>query len=111
MTNTILRSAPRPGLVEIRFNRPHRLNAVIEALLRDTLEALDDAERDRNCRTVIMTGEGRAFSVGADLKEHAKAARTFQQKRDYVQLEQDVCARIYALRKPVIAAVNGYALG
>ena len=81
-------ATPRPGLAEIRFNRPHRLNAVIEQLFRETLDALAAAEDDRNIRVVILTGEGRAFCVGADLKEHAKGARTGRQKRDY-QLELD----------------------
>jgi len=111
MTTTVIRSTPRPGLAEIRFNRPHRLNAVIEALFRETLDALHAAERDRDVRVVIVSGEGRAFCVGADLKEHAKGERTSAQKREYLQLAQDVCARIHRLRKPVIAAVNGYALG
>jgi enoyl-CoA hydratase len=111
MTTTVVYSTPRPGLAEIRFNRPHRLNAVIESLFRETLDALATAERDRNVRAVIVTGEGRAFCVGADLKEHAKGERTGAQKRAYLQLAQDVCARIRGLRKPVIAAVNGYALG
>jgi enoyl-CoA hydratase len=107
----IVCAAPRPGLAEIRFNRPQRLNAVIEQLFRETLDALVDAERDRDIRVVILTGEGRAFCVGADLKEHAKAARSSLQKREYLMLAQEVCARIHRLRKPVIAAVNGYALG
>ena len=110
-TTTVIRSTPRPGLAEIRFNRPHRLNAVIEALFRETLDALAEAESDRDVRVVIVSGEGRAFCVGADLKEHAKGERTDAQKREYLQLAQDVCARIHRLRKPVIAAVNGYALG
>jgi enoyl-CoA hydratase len=60
---------------------------------------------------VIITGEGRAFCVGADLKEHVTGERTAWQRREYLRLGQDVCARIHGLRKPVIAAVNGYALG
>ena len=111
MATEVLRSTPRPGLAEVRFNRPHRLNAVVEPLFRETLDALDAAERDRDVRVVILTGEGRAFCVGADLKEHAKGSRTSWQKREYLQLAQEVCARIHRLRKPVIAAVNGYALG
>lgn len=111
MTTTILCSTPRPGLAEIRFNRPYRLNAVIEPLFRETLDALATAERDRTVRVVIVTGEGRAFCAGADLKEHAKGERTSWQKREYLQLGQEVCARIHGLRKPVIAAVNGYAIG
>ena len=111
MTATVLCSTPRPGLAEIRFNRPHRLNAVIESLYRETLEALAAAERDRSIRVVIVTGEGRAFCVGADLKEHGKGERSAWQRRDYARLGQDVCVRIHKLKKPVIAAVNGYALG
>jgi enoyl-CoA hydratase len=107
----ILYTAPRPGLAEIRFNRPHRLNAVVEPLFRETLDALAAAEDDRSVRVVILTGEGRAFCVGADLKEHAAGTRTPWQRREYLQLAQDVCARIHRLRKPVVAAVNGYALG
>jgi enoyl-CoA hydratase len=111
MATDVLRSTPRPGVAEVRFNRPHRLNAVVESLFRQTLEALTAAERDRDVRVIVLTGEGRAFCVGADLKEHAKGERTAWQKREYLQLAQEVCARIHGLSKPVIAAVNGYALG
>jgi enoyl-CoA hydratase len=111
MTATVLCSTPRPGVAEIRFNRPHRLNAVIEALFRETIDALAHAEEDRSVRVVILTGEGRAFCVGADLKEHAKGERTPWQRREYAQLAQEACKRIHEVRKPVIAAVNGYALG
>ncbi len=99
------------SIAEIRFNRPHRLNAVIEGLYDDVLVALADAEADGNVRVVMITGEGRAFCVGADLKEHGKEARTAFARRQYLQREQQVCKRIYLLTKPVVAAVNGYALG
>ncbi len=46
------------GIAEIRLNRPHRMNAVIEQLYMDVLEALDDAEADTAIRVVILTGEG-----------------------------------------------------
>jgi enoyl-CoA hydratase len=99
------------GIAEIRFNRPHRLNAVVEALYDDLFKALEDAEQDRAITTVVLTGEGRAFCVGADMKEHGKGERTPYQRREYLRREQIVCKRIYTLRKPVIAAVNGFALG
>ncbi len=95
MTSTVLYSTPLPGVAEIRFNRPERLNAVIEALYRETLEALDAAERDKAIRVVVIAGGGRAFCVGADLKEHVKAERTTWQKREYLRLGQEGCARAF----------------
>lgn len=98
------------GIAEIRFNRPHRLNAVTAKLYEEFNEALGLAEADKDARVVLITGEGRAFCVGADLKEH-KVGRTAFDRRQYLQGEQIVCKRLIQLRKPVVAAVNGYALG
>jgi len=94
------------GVAEIRLNRPHRLNAVTQQLN----DALSTAEADRDVRVVLLTGEGRAFCVGADLKEH-KAGRSAFDRRQYLQGEQTVCKRLMTLKQPVIAAVQGYALG
>ncbi|WP_404417326.1 enoyl-CoA hydratase/isomerase family protein [Vreelandella aquamarina] len=98
-------------VLEVRFNRPHRLNAVIESLYLELLDALALADQAENVRAIVLTGEGRAFCVGADMKEHGGAARTLYQRRQYLQLGNDVCEAIYRLKKPVVAAVNGYALG
>ncbi len=98
-------------IAEIRFNRPQRLNAVIKEFYDELLLALEAAEQDREVSAIILTGEGRAFCVGADMKEHAKGKRTSFQRREYLRGEQNVCKRIYTLPKPVVAAVNGYALG
>ena len=96
---------------EIRFNRPHRLNAVVEPLYLELIEALHQAEADTDVRAVLLTGEGRAFCVGADMKEHGAGERTLFERRQYLQLGNDVCETIFKLHKPVVAAVNGYALG
>lgn len=96
---------------EIRFNRPHRLNAVIEQFYTELLEALAQAEADTDVRAVLLTGEGRAFCVGADMKEHGAGERTQYQRRQYLQLGNDVCEAIFRSTKPVVAAINGYALG
>ncbi|HSP32397.1 MAG TPA: enoyl-CoA hydratase/isomerase family protein [Halomonas sp.] len=101
----------REQVLEVRFNRPHRLNAVVEALYSDLIDVLAFADCSPLVRTVILTGEGRAFCVGADMKEHSGAARTLYQRRQYLQLGNDVCEAIIRLKKPVIAAINGYALG
>ncbi|RWN24970.1 MAG: enoyl-CoA hydratase/isomerase family protein [Mesorhizobium sp.] len=98
------------GIVEIRLNRPHRLNAVVQKLYDEVLAALDQSERDKNVRVIVLTGEGRAFCVGADLKEH-KAGRPAFDRRQYLMSEQRVCRRLISHPKPIIAAVNGYALG
>ncbi|MCV0424379.1 MAG: enoyl-CoA hydratase/isomerase family protein [Roseibium sp.] len=98
-------------VAEIRFNRPHRLNAVVTEFYAEILDALADAEHDGDVRCVVLTGEGRAFCVGADLKEHGAGTRTDLEKLEYLQLGNDVCERIYKHPKIIIAAVNGYALG
>ena len=75
----------RDGIAEIRLNRPHRLNAVVQQLYDELNEALTLAEANRSARVVLLTGEGRALCVGADLKEH-KAGRTAFDRREYHQL-------------------------
>lgn len=107
---TILYQKTGP-VAEIRFNRPHRLNAVVAEFYAEIIDALADAEREVDIRTIVLTGEGRAFCVGADLKEHGSGTRSELDKLEYLQLGNDVCERIYKHPKPVIAAVNGYALG
>jgi len=98
------------GIAEIRLNRPHRLNAVTQQLYDELNAALGVAEADGDVRVVLLTGEGRAFCVGADLKEH-KAGRTAYHRRQYLRGEQIVCKRLLLLSKPVVAAVNGFAVG
>ncbi|MET4328683.1 enoyl-CoA hydratase [Bradyrhizobium sp. i1.15.2] len=98
------------SIAEIRMNRPHRLNAVVQQLYDDLLAALDQAENDEAVRVIVLTGEGRAFCAGADMKEH-KAGRTTFDRRQYLMSEQRVCRRLASHPKPIIAAVNGYALG
>lgn len=98
------------NIAEIRLNRPNRLNAVVQRLYDDVLLALDQAERDKAVRVIVLTGEGRAFCVGADMKEH-KAGRPAFERRQYLMSEQKLCRRLVSHPKPIIAAVNGYALG
>jgi len=95
----------------LSFNRPHRLNAVTQDLYRDVQSAITHAEKNNDVRVIVLSGEGRAFCVGADLKEHSSAERTLEQKRAYAQAEQTICEIIQKSEKPFVAAVNGYALG
>ncbi len=99
----------KDGVAIIRFNRPQVLNAMNRQLWTDLEAALEDAKLDEGIKVVIITGEGRAFSTGADLKESKD--RTLEQYREYLENLQEVSRRIIRYPKPIIAAVNGYALG
>ncbi|GAA4536884.1 enoyl-CoA hydratase/isomerase family protein [Amycolatopsis samaneae] len=94
------------GIAQIRLNRPERLNAVAPALVDDLLTTLDDVARG-DARVVVLSGNGRAFCAGHDLKEPAPEGDS----RARLDRLQDVTRRLRALRQPVLAAVHGYAIG
>ena len=98
----------------ITLNRPDRLNALNYALIDRLMAVLDTIETDAAVRAVILTGAGdRAFSAGADIHEFASSVRQGRDTaiRDFVRRGQAMTARLEAFRKPVIAAVNGFAFG
>lgn len=97
--------------LHIVFNRPERLNAVNEPLYQQTLAALREAETDGQTRCVVLSGQGRAFCAGADLKAHGSGQRSERERTEYVMLGQEVCAQIQHMRIPVVAQVHGYAIG
>ncbi len=93
----------------IKLNRPHVLNAMNKQLWLDLQQAMEDARIDPGIKAVIITGEGRAFSTGADLKE--SKTRSIEEYRDYLNELQEASRKIIRFEKPTIAAINGYALG
>lgn len=95
----------------LTLNRPDRLNAVSEQLYRELIAALLVGDADPSVRCVLLTGAGRAFCVGADLKDHQAGTRTADDRQRYVELGQQVCRQIQTMSTPVVAAVHGYALG
>ena len=95
------------AVATIQLNRPDVLNALNLKLMDEVLEALDNLERDDTCRCVIITGNERAFAAGADIKEMAEATSTEMLTRDQFAKWD----RIRRFKKPLIAAVSGYALG
>ncbi len=97
------------GVAVIRLNRPKVLNAMNKQLWLDFRAALADARSDPGVKALVITGEGRAFSTGADLKE--SKTRTVEAYRDYLEELQEASREIIRFEKPTIAAVNGYALG
>src|SRR5438445_4904389 len=102
------------GSAVIRFNRPEKMNA-IGALTRTQLaEASKQAERDDAVRVVVLTGSGRAFCSGADVTEMAPGAgmRTPQDVGNVLRYEyMPMLMRLRTMPKPVIAAMNGPAVG
>jgi len=91
------------------LNRPKVLNAMNKQLWLDLRDAFLEARRDDEIRALIVTGQGRAFSTGADLKDSKD--RSLAQYRDYLNHLQEISRLILRFEKPTIAAVNGYALG
>jgi enoyl-CoA hydratase len=94
----------------ITLNRPERLNAINKALLSAFIEQIETARQDKEIVSVILTGAGRAFCAGEDLKE-TSAGKNFENWIEETDGLQDVQRAIMALGKPLIAAVRGYALG
>ena len=93
----------------VKLHRPKVLNAMNGQMWRDLQGALDDVTNDPQIKVLIITGEGRAFSTGADLKE--SKTRSLEAYRDYLVALQETSRRIIRFEKPTIAAINGYALG
>lgn len=93
----------------VKLHRPKVLNAMNIQMWRDLQSALDDVKNDPQIKVLIITGEGRAFSTGADLKE--SKTRSLEEYRDYLVELQETSRRIIRFEKPTIAAINGYALG
>lgn len=93
----------------ISMNRPDSLNGFTTELCADLLSAFEEAQRDDTVRTIVFTGEGRAFSAGADLKQGFVSDRTTQEKLLFEYAP--VLMAIAEIPKPVIAAVPGFAAG
>jgi len=93
----------------ITINRPKALNALNVETLNELDNAIKDAENNSDVKVVIITGEGRAFVAGADIAQMRDL--NTQEGRDMAILGQTVFNRIENIGKPVIAAVNGFALG
>ena len=97
------------GIAVVTINRPEALNALNDDVLAALEEAFFSLGRDPQVRVVILTGAGKAFVAGADIK--AMAAFTPQEARAFALRGQRVFSLIEEFPHPVIAAVNGFALG
>jgi enoyl-CoA hydratase len=96
-----------PPVLTVRINRPEVLNALNVALMRELVEALEAADADDAVRAIVITGDAKAFAAGADIREMADASAVEMLLRDQFARWD----RIRKIRKPLIAAVSGFALG
>jgi enoyl-CoA hydratase len=98
------------GIATITLNRPEALNAFSKDVVEEILLALEDVRNDETVRVVVLTGAGeKAFSAGADIK--SMVGMTSLKARELSLMGEKLCAALENLEKPVIAALNGYALG
>lgn len=99
------------GIATLTLNRPESLNAMSVRMMRSLDGRLDELERLPGLKVVVITGAGRAFSAGGDLKEFAEALAAGGTKLvDTLRYNQDVLQRVEDIAVPVIAAVNGTAI-
>jgi len=96
-------------IATIRLNRPQVLNAMNRQLWVDLKAALIDVKNDPSIKVLVITGNGRAFSTGADLKD--SKGRSPEAYREYLTELQETSREIIRFEKATIAAINGYALG
>lgn len=98
------------GVAKITLNEPESLNALSNSIVRGLREALIRVEDDESVRVVILTGKGKGFCAGGHIKEFPREANALA-IRDWMRMATALALQVYHLEKPVIAAVNGYAVG
>lgn len=100
-------SKPAPGVRLIQLNRPKALNALCTPLIDELNIALRQADEDQEIGAIVLTGSEKAFAAGADIKEMKDLTIATAYGKDYIKSWSD----LMNITKPIIAAVNGYALG
>ncbi|KAL4986338.1 ClpP/crotonase-like domain-containing protein [Aspergillus falconensis] len=104
----ILTSTPKPGVGLITLNRPKALNALSSPLFKELNDALSKYDESKDIGAIIITGSEKAFAAGADIKEMAPLTFSSAYSNNFIAPWSHLANSI---RKPVIAAVSGYALG
>ncbi len=110
MTNQTVLYEKQQNVAIITLNRPERLNAITRDLINGLIAQLKTARHDEGVSAVILTGAGKAFCAGEDLKE-TSAGKSFKDWIEETEGLQEVQRVVMDLGKPLIAAVRGYALG
>jgi enoyl-CoA hydratase/carnithine racemase len=111
MSGTVLSDDPSEGVRVITLNRPGRLNAITAELIEDLNIALTAANHDAAIRAIVLTGAGRAFCSGDDLKDFGSQLGSEERVHAYIDRIQDVSRALLLGDKPVVAAIHGWAVG
>ena len=107
---TVSSSLDENGLRTLLLNRPERLNAMNRQLISDVTRAFDDANADDATRVIVFSGAGRAFCAGDDRHEH-QHPQNEAEAGEFVELIQNATRAIVLGAKPVVGAINGWAVG
>jgi enoyl-CoA hydratase/carnithine racemase len=107
---TVSSTIDEHGLRTLLLNRPECLNAMNRQLIRDVTRAFDDANADDATRVIVFSGAGRAFCAGDDRHEH-RHPQNEAEAGEFVELIQNATRAIVLGAKPVVGAINGWAVG
>lgn len=99
----------KPPIAWIILNRPDKLNAINSIMLQELSEAIDFVKKEKNIRCLVIKGQGKAFSSGADLKDLKEL--TSENVKQFSRMGQKVFSKIEKLSKPIIASIDGLVLG
>ena len=99
----------KDGIATIKINRPQVLNALNKDTICELTKAVEDLGKDKKIKVAILTGEGKAFIAGADIKQ--MSTMTPLEAKEFAELGHGLLKEIENSRLPFIAAINGYALG
>ncbi|NOZ06789.1 MAG: enoyl-CoA hydratase [Chloroflexi bacterium] len=103
--NILTRRTGNVGVIQ--FNRPKAMNALNEAMARELIDAAQAFDAEPDIGAIVLTGSARAFAAGADISEMVSGSATDFLKADRI----GIWDQLRAIRKPIVAAVSGYALG
>ena len=110
-----LKTVLNKKVLTVVFNRPNEMNTFSGQMLKDILELLDEAEKDDDIRAVIFTGSGKAFCAGADLSSGEDTFDMSDKGKSDAEVKRDtggiLTLRLFDFKKPLIAAINGAAVG
>jgi enoyl-CoA hydratase len=109
MNEIVKLSSPDTGILQITLNRPEQLNALSHEVLQRLLHIFAEAKNDHAVKAILLTGEGKAFCAGADIKQ--LAALNGPEGLNFARFGQSVCRALELLGKPSLAAIHGYAFG